>query len=83
MKLNLVVGDKITVKTEVKCYYSGYAGRPVQTFKPGDVAVVKQPKCPNVHRFNGEYFAFCTPESFSWSEGLGIDYSNIVILKNK
>lgn len=72
-------GDIVTVIDEVRCYYSGYAGRPSQTFKPGDQATIKS-IAPNYSGKAGKFY-FCIPISFDWSEGLAIEPNNIVLLK--
>jgi hypothetical protein len=80
---DIKIGDRVTSTKELPCYYSGYAGRPHKNFKPGDVAIVKSIKCPLVRKITkDDYFVFCIPESFEWSEGLGIPYSLIKKLED-
>lgn len=72
-------GDFVTVKESVSCRYSGYGGRPVKSFHPGDVAVVLHPKTPKaIHNGKGSlFFVTIIPLSFQWDEGVSPDLSNL------
>lgn len=72
-------GDIVTVINEIRCYYSGYAGRPSQTFKPGDEAIIKSIGCQFPSK-PGKFY-FCKPTSFDWGEGMAIEPNNIVLIK--
>jgi len=48
MKINFKVGDKVTVKTPVEAYYSGYAGNPKCITEPGEIGIVGAIEVPYV-----------------------------------
>ena len=44
------IGQKVTVSTEIKAYYSGYAGNPEVIIEPGMIGIVTAVKVPCVNK---------------------------------
>src|SRR5665647_602942 len=81
-----IVGDAVTVKTAVDGYYSGYAGNPVFSFKPGQVGTIAAVKVPKVRIVPPDTYAYfmCVdwqcPETGK-VERCSVHYDNIVKLE--
>ncbi len=80
------VGDSVTLKTAVDGYYSGYAGNPAFSFKPGQVGTIAAVKVPKVRIVPPDTCAYfmCVdwhcPET-SKVERCSVHYDNIIKLE--